>query len=307
MARASISSGVDLTGDIVSPGAYVATDLVKTSTSPARLHITIDWPADDGSGGATLVADGIDTALIRVEVQDVHQVRVPSASNTVSFNVVGAGAVIGVGNGDPSSHERDKGSSRRAFSGMVRAVVQTVPRNPAAISDAYATKLVVMATSPGLTSDSITIGVLPPPPAASESPAGGRMKNDETWPVSIPEQHGDDEFLRSAAESTPAMQIAAVQALTGRILGGAQSVDKFTFEILSKAVPGDAGKTCFELAPPTAAGGVAVIRGSTGVELAAGLGHYLRHVANVSFSVCSHYRPSSTMIVTLITSGLFSP
>ena len=130
------------------------------------------------------------------------------------------------------------------------------------------------------------------------------MKNDETWPVSIPEQHGDDEFLRSAAESTPAMQIAAVQALTGRILGGAQSVDKFTFEILSKAVPGDAGKTCFELAPPTAAGGVAVIRGSTGVELAAGLGHYLRHVANVSFSVCSHYRPSSTMIVTLITNHL---
>ena len=36
--------------------------------------------------------------------------------------------------------------------------------------------------------------------------------------------------------------------------------------------------------PPMMVGDVALIRGSTGVELAAGLGHYLRHVANVSFS-----------------------
>lgn len=116
---------------------------------------------------------------------------------------------------------------------------------------------------------------------------------------------GDDFFLRSAAESSPAMQVSAMQAMTGRLLGG-EAASKFAFEIL-KSAPGDAvGKTLFELAPPAgkqhpstgnlisrviserllvaAAGSVALIRGSTGVELAAGLGHYLRHVANVSFS-----------------------
>jgi alpha-N-acetylglucosaminidase len=102
---------------------------------------------------------------------------------------------------------------------------------------------------------------------------------------SPPAMKSDDTtvFLRSAAESTPAMQVAAVKAMTSRLLG-AESVPKFEFVILDLA-SGDAGRqTCFELAPATAVGGVAVIRGSTGVELAAGLGHYLRHVANMSFS-----------------------
>ena len=70
-------------------GAHAAEDSVTTSTGPARLHITIDWPADHGRG-ARLVADGVSAALIRVEVQDAHQVRVPNASNTVCFTVVGS-------------------------------------------------------------------------------------------------------------------------------------------------------------------------------------------------------------------------
>jgi alpha-N-acetylglucosaminidase len=86
-------------------------------------------------------------------------------------------------------------------------------------------------------------------------------------------------FLRSAAESTPAMQVSAVQAMAARLLG-AQAAQKFTFKIVSSS----SEKSWFELAPPAAPGGVALIRGSTGVELGAGLGHYLRHVANVSFS-----------------------
>ena len=96
-------------------------------------------------------------------------------------------------------------------------------------------------------------------------------------------------FLRSAAESTPAMQIGAAQAMARRLLGK-QHAAGFTFELLTKnerCVPGDAAKTCFELAPSASSassGGVALVRGSTGVELTAGLGHYLRHVANISIS-----------------------
>lgn len=171
-ARASLNGAASVPGGTVPAGAHVAEDTVKTSAAPARLHITLDWPAAAaaGSGGAALVADGVDAALIRVEVQDTHGVRVPSARNIVSFSVVGPGAVVGVGNGDPSSRERDKASSRRAFSGLVRAVVQTVPRNPsttrAAAGARDAATFVVVAASPGLASARLTITVLPRPSSA---------------------------------------------------------------------------------------------------------------------------------------------
>ena len=49
---------------------------------------------------------------------------------------------IGVGNGDPTSHESDKGSSRKAFNGLCMALVQ---------STKTAGNITVEASSPGLT------------------------------------------------------------------------------------------------------------------------------------------------------------
>jgi beta-galactosidase len=43
----------------------------------------------------------------------------------VTFAVNGPGAVIGVGNGDPSCHEPDKASERSAFNGVCMAIVQS--------------------------------------------------------------------------------------------------------------------------------------------------------------------------------------
>jgi beta-galactosidase len=43
----------------------------------------------------------------------------------VSFAVRGPAALIGVGNGDPVSHEPDKAERRRAFNGLCMALVQT--------------------------------------------------------------------------------------------------------------------------------------------------------------------------------------
>ena len=48
--------------------------------------------------------------MFAVEVQDAQGRTVPIADNEVSFRVSGPGKVIGVGNGDPTSHESDKGS-----------------------------------------------------------------------------------------------------------------------------------------------------------------------------------------------------
>jgi len=83
-----------------------------------------------------------------VEIQDARGRVVPTAGNEVHFNVVGPGRLLGVGNGDPSSHESDKANQRRAFNGLCAAIVQSL-RNEGAIE--------VRAASDGLESGSTPI------------------------------------------------------------------------------------------------------------------------------------------------------
>jgi len=73
---------------------------------------------------------------------------VPITDNLVTFKILGAGKLIGVGNGDPTDQESDKGASRKAFSGMCMAIVQ---------STKLADSITVEATSPGLAPAQATI------------------------------------------------------------------------------------------------------------------------------------------------------
>jgi beta-galactosidase len=93
-------------------------------------------------------ANGEDVAMFAVEVQDAQGRVVPITDNEVTFQVSGQGKLIGTGNGDPTNHEADKGTSRKAFSGLCMAVVQ---------STKTAGKITVEATSPGLTQASVTV------------------------------------------------------------------------------------------------------------------------------------------------------
>jgi beta-galactosidase len=74
---------------------------------------------------AKIAADGQDLAVINVTIVDAHGRPVPIADNKVTFAVNGPGSVLGVGNGDPSCHEPDKGSERSAFNGLCMAIVQS--------------------------------------------------------------------------------------------------------------------------------------------------------------------------------------
>ena len=96
----------------------------------------------------TLAADGEDVAMFSVEVQDAQGRVVPVADNEVIFRASGEGKLIGVGNGDPTSHESDKGTSRRAFCGLSMAIVQ---------STKTAGNITLEATSPGLAPASLTV------------------------------------------------------------------------------------------------------------------------------------------------------
>jgi beta-galactosidase len=90
----------------------------ETTGPAAQLLLRPDRPA--------IAADGEDVSVLEVHVLDSKGRLVPTADNKITFRVSGPGKIIGVGNGDPSSHEADKGTVRRAFNGLCMAVVQSL-------------------------------------------------------------------------------------------------------------------------------------------------------------------------------------
>jgi beta-galactosidase len=93
-------------------------------------------------------ADGEDVAVFAVEVHDAQGRVVPVTENEVTFRVSGEGRLIGTGNGDPTNQESDKGTSRKAFSGLCMALAQSTKTSGS---------VTVEATSPGLATASVTI------------------------------------------------------------------------------------------------------------------------------------------------------
>ena len=121
-------------------GKQVLTAKRETAGPAAKLVLTADRKE--------ISADGEDVAMFAVEVQDAEGRTVATADNEVSFRLSGEGRVMGVGNGDPTNHEPDTASSRKAFCGLCMAVVQ---------SSKTAGSITVEASSPGLASASVTI------------------------------------------------------------------------------------------------------------------------------------------------------
>ena len=95
-----------------------------------------------------IVADGADVSMVTVEVLDAQGRNVPLAQDEITFIVTGAGKLLGVGNGDPSSHEPDRADKRRSFNGLSMAIVQSAKS---------AGDIVLQASAPGLQSASVTI------------------------------------------------------------------------------------------------------------------------------------------------------
>jgi beta-galactosidase len=77
----------------------------------------------------TMLADGKDATIINVKVIDKQGRDVPDAGNLISFSITGDAKIIGVGNGNPSSHEPDKyfdnNWQRKLFNGKCQLIVQS--------------------------------------------------------------------------------------------------------------------------------------------------------------------------------------
>jgi beta-galactosidase len=108
-------------------GKEILTAKVETTGQPAAVQLT--------PHRATLQADGDDVSVITVQVTDAQGRVVPTADNNITFEISGPGKIIGVGNGDPSSHEPDQFIAtekvpspvwqRSLFNGLAQIIVQS--------------------------------------------------------------------------------------------------------------------------------------------------------------------------------------
>ena len=117
----------------------VCSDEVSTANAAKKIIIT---PQNE------FVYDSCDDAVIfNISVIDENGVSVPTADNLIKFTADG-GEIIGVGNGDPNSHEADKAEERHLFNGLCQVIVKQ--------SDG-AENVTVTAASDGLESATATV------------------------------------------------------------------------------------------------------------------------------------------------------
>ena len=69
-------------------------------------------------------ADSQDTCIVNVTIVDPKGRMVPDANNKVYFNIKGHGSILGTGNGNPTSHERDNEPERFAYNGLCQVMVR---------------------------------------------------------------------------------------------------------------------------------------------------------------------------------------
>jgi beta-galactosidase len=156
-------------------GKQVIVDTKETTDTPACVKLS--------SRKTTIAADGDDVALVTVEVLDNQGRQVPTADNLVRFDLSGPGKIIGVGNGDSSSHEPDKFGDgkvwqRKLFSGLAQVIVQSERGTEGTIT--------LTASSNGLKPVSLTINAVSatlfPSVPVKTSEIG---KNDKPVPVLV--------------------------------------------------------------------------------------------------------------------------
>jgi beta-galactosidase len=127
-----------------SRGGRLVTTKIETTGKPVRIQLSADR--------TSIHADGEDVSVVTVRALDERGRDVPIADNLIQFDLQGKGKIIGVGNGDPSSHEPDKylvgRYQRHLFNGLCQVIIQ---------SSKDAGSLELRATAEGLKSTELTV------------------------------------------------------------------------------------------------------------------------------------------------------
>jgi beta-galactosidase len=100
----------------------------------------------------TLKNDGRQVSTIAVLVVDRNGNRIPDAAQTVTFEVAGAGRLMGVGNANLTDGSPVTAGQAKVYQGRAVAVVR---------SGAQPGKITVRATAPGLAAGEVVLAVEP--------------------------------------------------------------------------------------------------------------------------------------------------
>ncbi|MFV0622505.1 beta-galactosidase GalA [Sphingomonas sp. ac-8] len=99
-------------------GKVVATSVHETAGPPVALRLT---PAR-----TVMAGDGEDVQPVTLDAIDARGRHVPTVNLPGRFAVEGA-SIIGVGNGDPNSHEPEQGDRRSLFNGLAQVILRADP------------------------------------------------------------------------------------------------------------------------------------------------------------------------------------
>lgn len=162
-------------------GAEIGRDVVETSGAPARLVLTPDR--------AALAGDGLDALPVTVSAVDAQGRPVPTTRLHVRFELAGAGAIIGVGNGDPNSHESEKAPERNLYNGLAQVIVQSRRGGQGTLT--------LRARADGLQAAEVVLAVqaVPAIPAVAEAQP---LVSAAPWRVSPPQAERPDPNLMLA-------------------------------------------------------------------------------------------------------------
>ncbi|MFZ6721976.1 beta-galactosidase GalA [Undibacterium sp. Ji49W] len=122
-------------------------EIIRTSVETTGKAVRLELLPDR----ASLAGDGRDAMPVTVRALDAQGRAVPIDNSEVSFDISGAGQSIGHGNGDPNSHEDEKGKTRRLFNGLAQLILQSRFDSNG--------ELLITATAPGLQAASVRIPV----------------------------------------------------------------------------------------------------------------------------------------------------
>jgi beta-galactosidase len=123
-------------------------DQVETTGDPFKIILVSDRKS--------FTSNEQDISVINVTVLDKETREVPDAGNLIRFKIKGDATIIGVGNGDPSSHEPDKCSGdlwqRKLFNGKCQVIIKS-GKTPGVVE--------IIAGSDGLINGSVVLETLP--------------------------------------------------------------------------------------------------------------------------------------------------
>ena len=105
-------------------GKRILTETLETTKPADKIIMTSDKQ--------TITADGLDVAVVNIELKDAKGRFVPDACPMLTFRLEGNGRIIGAGNGDPSylgaDHPKDKDCKEfriPAFNGLAQVLIQS--------------------------------------------------------------------------------------------------------------------------------------------------------------------------------------